>query len=125
LRKLSDHPLAAAIVKGGTEKLKREVAAGSNVQAIQGRGIKANYNGSIIHVGNKELFTEKNNELTADLRSKVEDLERQGNTTMIVEQDNKFIGIVTLMDVRKKRCKGNISAVEEGRYSQNDHAYRR
>jgi Cd2+/Zn2+-exporting ATPase len=113
VEKLSDHPLAAAIVKGGTEKLNKDVAAGSNVQAIQGRGIKANYNGSIIHVGNKELFTEKNNELPADLRSKVEDLEGQGNTTMIVEQDNKFIGIVTLMDIARKDAKETLSQLRK------------
>jgi len=113
VEKLSDHPLAAAIVKGGTEKLNKDIAAGSNVQAIQGRGIKAEYNGSIIHVGNKELFTEKNNELPADLKSKVEDLERQGNTTMIVEQDNKFIGIVTLMDVARKDARETLAQLSK------------
>jgi Cd2+/Zn2+-exporting ATPase len=76
-------------------------------------GIKANYNGSTIHVGNKELFTEKNNELPADLKSKVEDLERQGNTTMIVEQDNKFIGIVTLMDVARKDAKETLAQLRK------------
>ncbi|HEY5772681.1 MAG TPA: heavy metal translocating P-type ATPase, partial [Chitinophagaceae bacterium] len=108
VEKLSDHPLAAAIVKGGIEKLKKDVAAGSNVQAIQGRGIKASYNGNIIHIGNKELFTEKNSELPGDLKTKVEDLEKGGNTTMIVEQDNKFIGIVTLMDVARKDAKETL-----------------
>lgn len=114
VEKLSDHPLAAAIVKGGTEKLKRDVAAGSNVQAIQGRGIKANYNGNIIHVGNKELFTEKNNELPGDLKTKVEELESTGNTTMIVERDNKFIGIVTLMDVARKDAKETLAQLSKG-----------
>jgi Cd2+/Zn2+-exporting ATPase len=113
VEKLSDHPLAAAIVKGGTEKLKREVAAGSNVQAIQGRGIKANYNGNIIYVGNKELFTEKNSELPADLKTKVEDLESKGNTTMIVQQDNKFINIVTLMDVARKDAKETLAQLSK------------
>ena len=113
VEKLSDHPLAAAIVKGGTERLKRDVAPASNVQAIQGRGIKADYNGKIIHVGNKELFAEKNNELSNDLKSKVEDLERQGNTTMIVEQDDKFIGIVTLMDVARKDAAQSLAQLRK------------
>jgi Cd2+/Zn2+-exporting ATPase len=113
VEKLSDHPLAAAIVKGATEKLKRDVIAGSNVHAIQGRGIKANYNGNIVYLGNKELFTEKKNELPADLKTKVEDLERQGNTTMIVEQDSKFIGIVTLMDVARKSAKETLAQLRK------------
>src|SRR6187401_2991343 len=54
VEKLSDHPLAAAIVKGGTEKLKKNVPAASNVEAITGRGIKADYQGATVHIGNKE-----------------------------------------------------------------------
>jgi cation transport ATPase len=42
----------------------------SNVQAIQGRRIKADYNGSTIHVGNKELFTENNNQLPDDKKTR-------------------------------------------------------
>ena len=109
VEKLSDHPLAAAIVKGGTEKLKRDVTAASNVSAIQGRGIKADYNGTTIHVGNKELFTENNNHLPDDIKVKVEELEKQGNTTMLVRQNDKYIGIVTLMDVARKDAKETLA----------------
>lgn len=109
VEKLSDHPLAAAIVKGGTEKLKRDVPAASNVSAIQGRGIKADYKGQTIHMGNKELFTEKNNELPADIKTQAENLEMQGNTTMLVQQNDKFIGIVTLMDVARQDAKETLS----------------
>ncbi len=105
VEKLSDHPLAAAIVKGGSEKLKKDVPAAANVSAIQGRGVKADNNGSTIHIGNKELFTEKNNQLPDDIKKQVEDLESKGNTTMIVQQDDKYIGIVTLMDVARADAK--------------------
>ncbi len=113
VEKLSDHPLAAAIVKGGTEKLKKDVAAASNVQAIQGRGIKADYKGTTIHIGNKELFTEKNKQLPDEIKTKAEDLEKKGNTTMIVEQDKKFIGIITLMDVARKDAKATLSQLNK------------
>ena len=113
VEKLSDHPLAAAIVKGGTEKLKKDISPASNVSAIQGRGVKADYNGSTIYIGNKELFEEKNNQLPGDLKSKAEDLEKQGNTTMLVQQDNKFIGIVTLMDVARKDAKETLAQLDK------------
>ncbi len=112
VEKLSDHPLAAAIVKGGLEKLKKDVPAASGVQAIQGRGIKADYEGTTIHVGNKELFTEKHDQLPADLKTKAEDLEEQGNTTMLVQQNDKFIGIVTLMDVARKDAKETLAQLD-------------
>jgi Zn2+/Cd2+-exporting ATPase len=108
VEKLSDHPLAAAIVKGGKEKLKKDVPAGSNVQAISGRGIKADYEGTTIHIGNKELFTEKNNQLPDEIKNKAEDLEKQGNTTMLVEQNDKLIGIITLMDIARPDAKETL-----------------
>lgn len=113
VEKLSDHPLAAAIVIGGIEKIKRDVAAGSGVEAIQGRGIKANYNGNVIYIGNKELFTEKNKSLPPDLKTKVEELEKQGNTTMIAERDETFIGIITLMDIARKDAKETLSQLNK------------
>jgi Cd2+/Zn2+-exporting ATPase len=109
VEKLSDHPLATAIVKGGTEKLKKNVASASNIQAIQGRGIKADYEGKTIHIGNKELFTENNNHLPDDIKIKAEELEKQGNTTMIVKQNDRYIGIITLMDVARKDAKETLS----------------
>lgn len=113
VEKLSDHPLAAAIVKGGMEKLKKEIGSASDVQAIQGRGVKANYNGAVIHIGNKELFTEKNNSLPGEILSKVDDLERQGNTTMIVQQAEQFIGIITLMDVARSDAKETLQQLSK------------
>lgn len=113
VEKLSDHPLAAAIVKGGIEKLKKDIPAVSNVLVIQGRGVKADYNGSAIHIGNKELFTEKNNHFPDDIKKQAEDLESKGNTTMLVQQNDKYIGIVTLMDVARKDTKETLSQLSK------------
>ncbi len=113
VEKLSDHPLAAAIVRGGIEKLKRDVPAALDVSAIQGRGIKATYNGATIHVGNKELFTEKNNDLPEAIIQQVEDLESKGNTTMLVQQNDQYIGIVTLMDVARQDAKETLAQLSK------------
>lgn len=113
VEKLSDHPLAAAIVKGGLEKLKKDVSPASNVSAIQGRGVKADYNGATIHIGNKELFTEKNNQLTDGIKKQIEDLESNGNTTMLVQENEKYIGIVTLMDVARQDAKETLSQLSK------------
>jgi Zn2+/Cd2+-exporting ATPase len=113
VEKLSDHPLAAAIVKDGTERLKKDVPAASSASALQGRGIEAEYEGTIIHIGNKELFAEKNEMLPEEIRVKVEELEKQGNTTMLVQQSNKYIGIITLMDVARKDAKQTLAELHK------------
>jgi Cd2+/Zn2+-exporting ATPase len=113
VEKLSDHPLAAAIVKDGTARLKKEIPAATNASAIQGRGIEAEYERSTIHIGNKELFTEKNEMLPGEIKIKVEELEKQGNTTMLVQQNNKYIGIITLMDVAREDAKETLSELRK------------
>lgn len=113
VEKLSDHPLAAAIVKGAVEKLKRDVPAALDVSAIQGRGIKATYNGATIYVGNKELFTEKNNDLPEAIKQQAEELESKGNTTMLVQQNDQYIGIVTLMDVARQDAKETLAQLSK------------
>jgi Cd2+/Zn2+-exporting ATPase len=113
VEKLSEHPLATAIVKGGIEKLKKDVPAAGNVSAIQGRGVKADYQAATIHIGNKEMFTEKGDQLTYEIKMKAEELEKQGNTTMIVQQQNKFIGIVTLMDTARPDAKDTLTELKK------------
>lgn len=113
VEKLSDHPLAAAIVKGGTEKLQRDVPPASGIEAIAGRGVKAAYNGTTVHIGNKEMFGEKGNSLPDELKLKTEDLEKQGNTTMLVRQNEHYIGIVTLMDVPRSEAKEALAQLKK------------
>jgi len=102
VEQLSDHPLAAAIVKGGKQKITREVAPAVNVKAITGRGVKAEYDNAIIHIGNKELFTEKGYTIPDDLVNKIVEFEQAGHTTMLVQKDDHFAGILTLMDTPRE-----------------------
>lgn len=108
VEKLSDHPLAAAIVKGGTERLQKEVATASQVLSIQGRGVKAVYRDTTVYIGNKELFRERKRTIPLDMVAKAEALEAAGHTTMLVQQNNVFIGILTLMDVARAEAKSTI-----------------
>lgn len=113
VEKLSDHPLAAAIVKGATEKLNKDIPAATNVSAIQGRGVKADYQGTTVHIGNKELFSEKESQLPEDVIAKTQELESQGNTTMIVQLGEKYIGIITLMDVAREDAKETLAQLNQ------------
>lgn len=111
VEKLSDHPLAAAIVKGGIEKLGKDVEHATNVQSITGRGVKADYRNSIIYIGNKELFTQRNYTLSPELKSKAEEYEGKGHTTMLVQKDHDFVGIITLMDVARPDAKETLASL--------------
>ncbi len=112
VEKLSDHPLAAAMVKGAVDKLGNDVPAAAHVSAIQGRGIRADYNGTEIYIGNAALFTGKHDKLPQEILSRVANLEELGNTTMLVQQNAKFIGIITLMDVARSDAKETLAQLK-------------
>ncbi len=105
IEKLSDHPLAAAIVKGAQEKIKNlKVEEAKNVQAITGRGVKAEVNGMQVWIGNKALFENEKGGIPQDFRSQIEEMEKGGHTSMLVKREGDFIGILSLMDVPRKEA---------------------
>ncbi|MEX6690842.1 heavy metal translocating P-type ATPase [Danxiaibacter flavus] len=108
VEQLSDHPLAAAIVKGGTEKLQKDVPAANDLKAVTGRGVIAEYRGKQVQIGNKEMLAEKNGSLPQETKQRVEELEKQGNTTMLVEQNGKIAGIIALRDVARAEAKETL-----------------
>jgi Cd2+/Zn2+-exporting ATPase len=67
----------------------------------------------VIHIGNKELFTDKNNVLPEDVSARVIKLEEQGNTTMLVQQNDQFIGIIALTDVARKDAREALAALNK------------
>jgi len=113
VEQLSDHPLAAAVVKGGLEKLGKEVEPASHLEAIAGRGVKADYKGTTVRIGNKEMFSEGGSALPDDIRRQVEDLEGKGNTTMIAKQDEDYLAIITLLDVPRADAKETLARLKE------------
>jgi len=100
VEKLSDHPLASAIVKDGMEKLKgKSIPEATNLKAVMGKGIEAEYLGEKVTIGNDELFKEgTQSQLPDDILQKVTVLQQEGNTTMIIKKGDMFMGIIGVMD---------------------------
>ncbi len=107
---LSDHPLAAAVVRDGKQRLNgTDLPEAEDLESITGRGVKAKVNGSIVRIGNKELFEESDGiTLPDDLKNKVEELEREGKTTMIVRSGDHYLGILGLMDTPREDAKSVV-----------------
>ncbi|MBO9730223.1 MAG: heavy metal translocating P-type ATPase [Chitinophaga sp.] len=113
VEKLSDHPLAAAIVKGGLERLKREVPTAEGLTAVSGRGIKAAYQGKEVVIGNLGLFEHLGQPMPAEVAAKVDQLEQEGNTTMVIQLNGAVIGLIALMDVPRKEATSALSLLKE------------
>ena len=108
VEKLSDHPLAKAIVRDGLLKLGAvDFVAADNLEEVQGKGVQASLNGKTVLIGNLKIYGEGKIEPT--IIDRITRLEVEGKTTMLLQQDGKFIGIVGVMDVPRKMAKPTIS----------------
>jgi Cu+-exporting ATPase len=108
--KSSEHPLAAAIVRGAANRnLTFEKA--ENFNALEGRGIEARVSGKNLLLGNLRLMNERKIQLNG-AESTVEKLAGEGKTPMFAAIDNKFAGIVAVADTIKPESKDAIRALQ-------------
>ena len=115
VEKLSDHPLAAAVVQGGKERLKGDSdLQAQDVQSITGRGVKATVGSMPVYIGNDRLFGEIGGPPIPDELSKyTNDLKSSGRTTMIVRHGDTYLGVLGLMDTPRNDAKVVISRLRQ------------
>ena len=111
---LSNHPLAKAIAKDIKSQYKIEVAnKATNVNAIQGKGIRATYNQEEAFIGNVKLMEGANINLDEFVISKIEHLLENGHTVMIVAFKSQIIGLISVMDTPRKMAKSTLKRLKE------------
>lgn len=115
VEELSDHPLAKAVVRDGMEQLGKDskIADAEDLEAVQGKGIKANYQGNSIYIGNLELFEDIDNGVPEEIAEKVKALEGEGKTTMLIKRGNEFIGMLGLMDTPREKAKETLAQLKK------------
>lgn len=112
---LSDHPLAAAIVEGGEKELGdiTTIPKAENLKALTARGIQANWDGSLVHIGNRRLFEELTGEkVPEEIDLKMAELESEGHTTMVIHQDDEYLGIVSVMDIARPEAVSTLATLK-------------
>lgn len=100
LEKGSEHPLADAIVQEAE-------AAGVKLQhvaafkAIPGHGVVGKIGAKIVSLGNKKLMAEKSARLLPDAQAKMQVLEGEGKTVMVLMVGKEAIGLIAVADMLK------------------------
>lgn len=105
----SEHPLASAIVK----KAKAEnisITPSKEFEAIEGKGVKALYNGKIAFVGSNRLLADV--PISEELQKQATMLQQEAKTVVYVGLDHKIIGLIAIQDVPKKTSKQAISELK-------------
>ena len=103
LEKISEHPLAEAVVIGALEK-KLVVAQVSDFESVTGMGVRGKVNGKEVAVGNRKLL-EKLNIDPGQLPSLAAELQKTGHGVMLIAVDGVAAGIVAVRDPIKESAK--------------------
>lgn len=101
VNKLSEHPLAAAIVKEAKER-KIDLLKVYDFESFSGKGIKATLDGQEVYIGNEALMKEYNVAIDATLIEQVKKERLQGSTVSFLSLDQKAMGYISIQDQIKK-----------------------
>ncbi len=111
VERLSDHPLAAAVVRDGEERLKdHPVPIADDVQSLTGKGVQARVAGETVVIGKPKHFEGGPDTRPSDaLWSAVQQLETSGRTVMVVKSGDRYLGAIGMMDTARPAAEGVIS----------------
>lgn len=111
----SDHPLAAAIVAGARERLggAHQVLSADGISSITGRGVSARVGGALVHIGKPVLFDEiPGAKLPEPVRAENARLVDSGRTTMIVRSNDRYLGVIGVMDTPRAAAAGVMQSLK-------------
>jgi len=112
LEKLSEHPLAEAIVKYAEEE-KIVLPEASNFKAIPGHGVEGKVGGKKYYFGNRKLITDVVGLKVGEIEAKISRLESEGKTAMILASEKEVLGMVAVADTIKENTIEAISALKK------------
>lgn len=111
LEKVSEHPLADAIVNFAKEK-NLPLLNIKNFNSITGKGVEGEVEKSKVLIGNYRLIKERGFEVDK-YNEKIENFINQGKTPVYAVIDNKIEGVIFVSDTIKKSSKDAISVLKD------------
>lgn len=107
VERLSDHPLAQAVVRDGLDRLEgQDIMNASDLEGRTGRGVTAQLGGETAWIGKAEMFGAEGIEsldlAAADAIARLREL---GRTTMAVRLGERDLGVIGMMDTAREGAK--------------------
>jgi len=98
----SGHPLAQAVV---TEAQGRGLtwAEAGEVESVNGKGVRADYSGQKIAIGNVKMFD--GTAIPEAVQQHVSRLQSEGKSIMLIQLNGQFIGVLALADTPRESVK--------------------
>lgn len=115
LENRSQHPLASAIMKkADQENIPYSEIMVEDFSSITGRGIEGSVNGTTYYIGSPQLFSELFvSDFTQAFEDKVNYLQNQGKTVMIIGTEQNILGIIAVADEVREISKEVIQKLNQ------------
>ena len=108
--KLSEHPLAKAIVKNAKEA-QIDIEKPQDFKMYPGKGVTCTNSYGKIYAGNSKFLSEHNIDIDVDCQ--LDKLRHEGKTSIIVALNDEVIGLIGLSDVIREDSKDMIERLHE------------
>ncbi|MCC7130539.1 MAG: hypothetical protein B6D39_06120 [Anaerolineae bacterium UTCFX2] len=106
----SNHPLAQAIIDEAAERGLKPTAA-AEVENLTGRGMRARQDGRVVWVGGMTLWEEQSLKLPESLRQRIQELEAQGKTVVLVGDAEGAVGLIAITDTLRPEAAAVVRAL--------------
>ncbi|MEV8532506.1 heavy metal translocating P-type ATPase [Streptomyces sp. NPDC051211] len=108
VQRMSDHPLARAVVRDAGDSAGTATATG--VRALVGRGVTGELDGRTVHIGSPAYAdTLAGPPVPPALRARAEQLARTGRTTVLVRHGDRWLGTLGLMDTPRPEAADTLA----------------
>jgi Cu+-exporting ATPase len=111
LEKASEHPLAAAIVAGASER-DIETTTPEDFDSITGKGVGGTVDGEHVLLGNLKLMDDAGI-ITDELAGQAEEMRKKGQTVMFISANGKLAGILAVSDPIKESTPAAIKQLHD------------
>lgn len=111
IESLSEHPLADAVVTSLNVKSKQRITP-DHFESITGKGVKAEYNGETILVGNNKMMADYHVKVIESLETKITQWEQEANTVVFFAVNTKLIAIIAITDKIKESSAKAIAELQ-------------
>lgn len=108
----SSHPLAQAVVQAASARGVASVyAPAEDVALLPGKGVQGRVAERFITIGSHRLFDEEYNH-SERIHQLANDAEAQGQTTMLLRDDDKVLGYIAFSDAVREESKAVVAEVK-------------
>jgi Cu2+-exporting ATPase len=112
LEKVSEHPLAAAIVNEAADR-GLEPQEGREVSAVPGYGLEGLVDGKRVRVGRPEWTSDLGVDTSPPLTRALENADARGESAVVVMDDQRVLGVISLADKVRDSARTAVSRLRE------------